>query len=155
MKKILVIIILNLIFTGNNLFAEAILFNCKNNEAIEGRHMHNYFSFDFDKKKFLWLGKAWVKDKDNIINGETVQKENIELPFLKEDALYLYLGWNEIEQNQMPIIIYDRYKLNIEGMKVDGEFKQNFDLINENNTFAGIESTEYYSCNIINKSPLQ
>ena len=55
----------------------------------------------------------------------------------------------------MPIIIYDRYKLNIEGMKVDGEFKQNFDLINENNTFAGIESTEYYSCNIINKSPLQ
>jgi len=154
LKKILTTLVLSFLLSGN-VYAAPILFNCKDEGSLlEGSYVHHYFSFDIDQKELLWVGNALVKKNDNIKNGKKLNKEITTIPFLKRDTIYIYFGWNEIEQNKMPIVVYDKYKINIEKMKVDGKYKKNWDLIRDDNTWMGEKAITNYSCNIIDRFPL-
>ena len=140
MKKILAIIVLGLLWS-NVVVAKPIYLNCRDNELYSHKlWMHEYFSLDFENKKYTWESKALVKHEDDISNGEELHKETIELPFMDEDSQYLTFGVIFFNNGKRH---YDIFKLN----------KENFDLSREDNLFAGMENSMTYTCNQIDELP--
>ena len=141
MKKLFGIIVLGLLLS-NVVVAKPIYLNCRYNELHSLKlWMHEYFSLDFENKKYTWEGKALVKHEDDISNGDELHKETIELPFMDEDSQYLTFGVILFQNGER---YYDIFKLN----------KENFDLSREDNLFAGTENSMTYTCNQIDELPL-
>ena len=140
MKKILAIIFLSLLWS-NVVVAKPIYLNCRDNELHSLKlWKHEYFSLDFENKKYTWEGKALVKHEDDISNGEVLHKETIELPFMDEDSQYLTFGAVFYENGTR---YYDIFKLN----------KQNFDLSREDNILGGLDFSTTYTCSQIDELP--
>ena len=79
MKKLLGIVVLGLLLSGNA-YAKPVLLECKEDEPLDqDQDFYAYYSLDFDKKKYLYKAGVWVAKNCALGNCKEIRKELYDL----------------------------------------------------------------------------
>ena len=148
MKKLSLYVFLVLMFCNVG-FAKPVLLECIEKEPLNTDvNSFTYWSLDLEKKNFIRKAMLNVAKICSLGNCEELIKFDDKIPYIKENAEFLYLGFENI-QNKTGDDVFDYYTFN----------KKNLDLVNYyNNIYDEDLKKRYtyqsiYSCKKINKFP--
>ena len=143
MKKLLGILVLGLLLSGNAL-AKPVLLECKDDDPPDSSEdWFNYFSLDLDKKNFEFVaGITVVKTDCSLGNCKELRMHNLKLPLIYDEPSYLSIG--EEDANQFTI---NKKDLSLTWASYY------MSEIGTTNTFKKVSTIYYYSCRKINKFP--
>ena len=143
MKNLSVILVLGLLW-GGHAYAATVLLECKDQDSSDSNEeWYRYYSLDIDKKKFELVAGTEVAKKCALGNCKKLNKFNLMLPIIYDEASYLSFG--EEDNN--------RHTLNKKdlSMVVASYYMEEIGVYS--NTFKKVNTLDNYSCQKINKFP--
>jgi len=141
MKKLLGIIVLGLLLSGNA-YAKAVILACIDDEPGPNIIRIDYYSLDMDNKKFKYLGQKTTANECALGNCEEIIKANRSLALIYDEPNYVSIGVEDQDQHT-----FNKKDLSLTWASYY------MSEIGSSNTFKKVNTIYYYSCKKINKLP--